>query len=213
MLFRSAGQKAGGELPIPVAQSNNVTTIEYKKFGVGLTFTPTVLNGSMINLRIEPEVSQVDETSGSFKTGSITIPRIIVSRASTVVELKSGQSFAIAGLLQNTSTTTTEQLPWLGDIPVLGTLFRSRSFQQRETELAIIVTPHLVQPVRPGQKLRTPLDSHRPGNDVDQFLLGQTEVPRDGTSRVAPFAPVANAARSAGQGHILDITGASNGRR
>jgi pilus assembly protein CpaC len=216
-LVTMSGEKAsflaGGELPIPVAQSNNVTTIEYKKFGVGLTFTPTVLNGSMINLRIEPEVSQVDESSGSFKTGSITIPRIIVSRASTVVELKSGQSFAIAGLLQNTSTTTTEQLPWLGDIPVLGTLFRSRSFQQRETELAIIVTPHLVQPVRPGQKLRTPLDNQRPGNDVDQFLLGQTEVPRDGTSRVAPFSPVANAARSAGQGHILDITGASNGRR
>jgi pilus assembly protein CpaC len=216
-LVTMSGEKAsflaGGELPIPVAQSNNVTTIEYKKFGVGLTFTPTVLNGSMINLRIEPEVSQVDESSGSFKTGSITIPRIIVSRASTVVELKSGQSFAIAGLLQNTSTTTTEQLPWLGDIPVLGTLFRSRSFQQRETELAIIVTPHLVQPVRPGQKLRTPLDNQRPGNDVDQFLLGQTEVSREGTSRVAPFTAVANAARSAGQGHILDITGVSNGRR
>ncbi len=216
-LITMSGEKAsflaGGELPIPVAQSNNVTTIEYKKFGVGLTFTPTVLEGSLINLRIEPEVSQVDETSGSFKAGSITIPRITVSRASTVVELKSGQSFAIAGLLQNTSATTTEQLPWLGDIPVLGALFRSRSFQQRETELAIIVTPHLVQPIRPGQKVRTPLDNARPGNDVDQFLLGQTEVSRDGSRRVGPIAPAATAARSAGQGHILDLTGATDGRR
>jgi pilus assembly protein CpaC len=216
-LITMSGEKAsflaGGELPIPVAQANNVTTVEYKKFGVGLTFTPTVLDGSMINLRIEPEVSQVDETSGSFKAGSITIPRITVSRASTVVELKSGQSFAIAGLLQNTSATTTEQLPWLGDIPVLGALFRSRSFQQRETELAIIVTPHLVQPIRPGQKLRTPLDNARPGNDVEQFLLGQTEVSRDGSRRVAPINPAATAARNAGQGHILDLTGGTNGRR
>jgi pilus assembly protein CpaC len=216
-LITMSGEKAsflaGGELPIPIAQSNNVTTIEYKKFGVGLTFTPTVLAGSMINLRVEPEVSQIDEASGSFKTGSITIPRIIVSRASTVVELKSGQSFAIAGLLQNTSTTTTEQLPWLGDVPILGALFRSRSFQQKETELAIIVTPHLVQPTRPGQRLRTPIDNTRPGNDVDQFLLGQTEVPKDGSSRRGPLSTQAAAHRAAGQGHILDLSGAANGVR
>lgn len=214
-LITMSGEKAsflaGGELPIPIAQSNNVTTIEYKKFGVGLTFTPTVLQGSLINLRIEPEVSQVDEASGSFRAGSITIPRLIVSRASTVVELKSGQSFAIAGLLQNTSTTTTEQLPWLGDVPVLGTLFRSRSFQQKETELAIIVTPHLVQPTRPGERLRTPTDNTRPGNDVDQFLLGRSEVSRDGTPRHGPINPLAAAHRAAGQGHILDLHGAING--
>jgi pilus assembly protein CpaC len=214
-LITMSGEKAsflaGGELPIPIAQANNVTTIEYKKFGVGLTFTPTVLSGSMINLRVEPEVSQVDESSGSFRAGSITIPRLIVSRASTVVELKSGQSFAIAGLLQNTSTTTTEQLPWLGDVPVLGTLFRSRSFQQKETELAIIVTPHLVQPSRPGEKLRTPLDNTRPGNDVDQFLMGRSEVSRDGNARRMPINPMAAAHRAAGQGHILDLNGGSNG--
>jgi pilus assembly protein CpaC len=214
-LITMSGEKAsflaGGELPIPVSQINNVTTIEYKKFGVGLTFTPTVLQGGMINLRVEPEVSQVDEASGSFKTGSITIPRIIVSRASTVVELKTGQSFAIAGLLQNVNTTTTEQLPWLGDVPVLGTLFRSRSFQQKETELAIIVTPHLVQPTRPGERLRVPTDNLRPGNDVDRFLLGRAEVPRDAAAPRVPINPMAAAHRAAGQGHILDLNGGSNG--
>jgi pilus assembly protein CpaC len=216
-LITMSGEKAsflaGGELPIPIAQQNNVTTIEFKKFGVGLTFTPTVLSDGLINLRIEPEVSQVDEASGSFKAGSITIPRIIVNRASTVVELKTGQSFAIAGLMQNTSTATTEQFPWLGDVPILGTLFKSRSFQQKETELAIIVTPHLVQPTRPGQRLRGPTDNTRPGNDVDQFLLGQSEVQRDGTSRRGPVNPKAAAHRNAGQGHILDLSGASNATR
>jgi pilus assembly protein CpaC len=92
-------------------------------------------------------------------------------------------------------------------------LFRSKSFQQKETELAIIVTPHLVQPVRPGQKLKTPLDNTRPGNDLEQFLLGRSEVPKDGHPRVAPVEPLAAAARQAGTGHIIDLTGVSNGAR
>jgi pilus assembly protein CpaC len=212
-LITMSGEKAsflaGGEIPIPVAQQQGQISVEFKKFGVGLTFTPTVLAGSMVNLRIEPEVSQVDQSADAIKIGSITVPRIIVSRASTVVELKSGQSFAIAGLLQNTTTTTTEQLPWIADIPVLGTLFRSKSFQQKETELAIIVTPHLVQPFRPGQKIRTPLDNSRPGNDVDQFLMGRSEVPKDGYRRQPPVDPLASAARAGGSGHILDL-GVSN---
>jgi pilus assembly protein CpaC len=202
---------AGGELPIPVAQKDNAITVEFKKFGVGLNFTPTVLAGSMINLKVEPEVSQVDEASGSFKVGAITIPRILVSRVSTVVELKSGQSFAIAGLLQNNSQALTEQLPWAADLPVIGALFRSKSFQQKETELVVIVTPHLVQPARPGQNLRAPTDTTRPGNDVDQFLLGRSEVPKAGYPRQGPFDPVAAASRKAGTGHILDLSGASNG--
>jgi pilus assembly protein CpaC len=212
-LVTMSGEKAsflaGGEIPIPVAQQQGQISIEFKKFGVGLTFTPTVLAGSLINLRIEPEVSQVDPTTESIRIGSITIPRIIVSRASTVVELKSGQSFAIAGLLQNTTTSTTEQLPWVADIPVLGTLFRSKSFQQRETELAIIVTPHLVQPVKPGQRLRTPFDNTRPGNDVDQFVLGRSEVAADGYRRQGPIDPIAAAARASGAGHILDLGGSN----
>lgn len=212
-LITMSGEKAsflaGGEIPIPVQQSFGVTTVDYKKVGVGLVFTPTVLSEGMINLRIEPEVSNVD-TSGGTTIGGLTIPRISVSRASTVVELKSGQSFAIAGLLQNTTTSVAEQLPWAGDLPVIGALFRSRSFQQKETELAIIVTPHLVQPVRPGQKLKTPLDNTRPGNDVDQFLMGRSEVPRDGHRRRGPIEPNAAPTRQAGTGHILDFPGVSN---
>jgi pilus assembly protein CpaC len=200
---------AGGEIPVPVSQALGVATVEYKKVGVGLVFTPTVLSQGMINLRIEPEVSNIDATGGAT-VGGITVPRISVSRASTVVELKSGQSFAIAGLMQNSSTSVAEQLPWAGDLPIIGALFRSRSYQQKETELAIIVTPHLVQPVRPGQKLRTPLDNTRPGNDVDQFLLGRSEVPRDGYPRVGPVEPLAAAARQAGTGHIIDFPGAAS---
>jgi pilus assembly protein CpaC len=216
-LVTMSGEKAsflaGGEIPIPVAQQGGQISVDFKKFGVGLTFTPTVLSGSMINLRIEPEVSQVDPTAESIKIGSIVIPRIIVSRASTVVELKSGQSFAIAGLLQSTNTVLTEQLPWIGEIPVVGTLFRSKSFQQKETELAIIVTPHLVQPVRPGQKLRSPLDNTRPPTDAEVFVGGRSEVPSDGYRRQSPIEPVAAAHRNAAGGHILDLTGASTSGR
>jgi pilus assembly protein CpaC len=216
-LVTLSGEKAsflaGGEIPIPVAQSQGAVSVEFKKFGVGLTFTPTVLAGSMINLKIEPEVSQVDTATDAIKVGQITIPRLIVSRASTVVELKSGQSFAVAGLLQSVNQATTEQVPWLGEVPVIGSLFRSKSFQKKETELAIIVTPHLVQPVRPGQRLRTPLDTTAPANDVDRFLIGRQEVPRDGYPRTAPFEPLAAAHRQAGQGHILDISGVNNASR
>jgi pilus assembly protein CpaC len=215
-LITMSGEKAsflaGGEIPIPVAQALGVTTVDYKKVGVGLVFTPTVLSEGMINLRIEPEVSNIDTTGGAT-IGGITIPRISVSRASTVVELKSGQSFAIAGLLQNTTSSVSDQVPWAGDLPVIGALFRSRSFQQKETELAIIVTPHLVQPVRPGQKLKTPLDNTRPGNDVDQFLMGRSEVPRDGHPRRGPIEPIAAPTRQAGTGHILDLSGVNNGSR
>jgi pilus assembly protein CpaC len=215
-LVTISGEKAsflaGGEIPVPVSQALGVATVEYKKVGVGLVFTPTVLSGGMINLRIEPEVSNIDSSGGAM-VGGVLVPRISVSRASTVVELKSGQSFAIAGLLQTSTTTVAEQLPWMGELPVIGALFRSRSFQQKETELAIIVTPHLVQPVTPGQRLRTPLDNTRPGNDAEQFLIGRSEVPKAGHPRIAPVEPVAAAARQVGTGHIIDITGVTNGAR
>jgi pilus assembly protein CpaC len=215
-LVTMSGEKAsflaGGEIPVPVSQALGVATVEYKKVGVGLVFTPTVLSEGMINLRIEPEVSNIDATGGAT-VGGVQVPRISVSRASTVVELKSGQSFAIAGLLQNSSTSVAEQLPWAGDLPILGALFRSRSYQQKETELAIIVTPHLVQPVKPGQRLRTPHDNTRPGNDADQFLIGRSEVPKDGHPRQGPIEPVAAPSRQAGTGHILDFPGANNGAR
>jgi pilus assembly protein CpaC len=166
---------AGGEFPIPVQSNLGAITIEFKKFGVGLAFTPTVLDNGMINLKIEPEVSQLDPTN-FVQVGNIRVPALIVRRANTTVELRDGQSFAIGGLLQTITTTDQSQLPWLGDVPVLGTLIRSANYQKRETDLAIIVTPRLVRPTKPGDTLRTPLDNTSPGNDADVFLLGRAEA-------------------------------------
>lgn len=166
---------AGGEFPIPVASNLGVVTVEFKKYGVGLAFTPTVLGDGVINLRIEPEVSQIDPTT-TITVGNITIPALIVRRANTTVELRDGQSFAIAGLLQSINTTDQKQLPWLADVPVLGALARSASYQKKETDLVIIVTPRIVRPARPGDVLRTPLDGSKPANDAEFFLLGQSEI-------------------------------------
>src|SRR6185436_12680420 len=166
---------AGGEFPIPVSSTLGSTTVEWKKYGVGLAFTPTVLGDSVINLKIEPEVSQIDPTT-SVSVGSVSVPALIVRRANTTVELRDGQSFAIAGLLQATSSTDQKQLPWLADVPVLGALMRSAAYQKKETDLVIIVTPRLVRPARPGDPLRTPLDTTKPANDPDLFLLGQAEL-------------------------------------
>jgi pilus assembly protein CpaC len=179
-LIALSGEKAsflaGGEFPIPVAGSFQQITVEYKKFGVGLTFLPTVLANGVINLKIEPEVSHIDQTN-SIRTGVVAIPAITVRRASTTIELRDGQSFAIAGLLQSVTTDTQQQLPWLADVPILGALFRSASFEKNETDLAIIVTPRLVKPAKPGQKLRSPLDDALPASDADLFLTGKQEIP------------------------------------
>jgi pilus assembly protein CpaC len=185
---------AGGEFPVPVASDRDKITVDYKKFGVGLSFLPTVLEDGVINLRIEPEVSQIDPTT-AVRTASVAVPGIIVRRASTVVELRDGQSFAIAGLLQSYSSEQQQQLPWLGDIPIIGALFRSAAFERRETDLAIIVTPRLVRPAAPGQRLRTPLDSTVRANDAEFFLAGRQEIPVAG-ARGSTVVPVS--------GHILD---------
>jgi pilus assembly protein CpaC len=188
---------AGGEFPIPVPGSLGSVTIDYKRYGVGLAFTPTVLRGGLINLKIEPEVSQLD-TSHPVQVAGISVPPLIVRRASTTVELRDGQSFVIGGLLQNDSTTAQEQLPWLGDVPVLGALFRSAAYQKNETDLAIIVTPHLVRPIAPGTPVKTPLDNSLPANDIDFFLMGKSEItPAD--ARMAVGQTQANV------GHILDL--------
>jgi len=188
---------AGGEFPIPVPGALGQVTIDYKRFGVGLAFTPTVLKDGLINLKIEPEVSQLD-TSNPVQVAGISVPPLIVRRASTTVELRDGQSFVIGGLLQNTSSTAQEQLPWIGDVPVLGALFRSTQYQKNETDLAIIVTPRLVRPARPGDMIKTPLDSTLPANDVDLFLMGKSEIPRE-TARLAAGAALPI------NGHILDL--------
>lgn len=196
---------AGGEIPIPIAnQTFNGSpeiTVTYKDFGVKLAFTPTVLRNGQIHLQLEPEVSEIDPTLSVAVGGGVSVPGLSKRSAKTSVELRDGQSFAIAGLLQTQSNRSIQQLPWLGSIPVLGALFRSTAFQEQETELVVIVTPALVHPARPGQPLRTPLDATLPANDVDLFVDGRTEVKRDPrafvTSRGGVVAPY---------GHILPDT-------
>jgi pilus assembly protein CpaC len=181
---------AGGEFPFPVSAEDDKISVEFKKFGIGLAFTPTVLSAGQINLKIEPEVSDLDPTNFIKVSRDIEIPSLVVRRASTTVELRDGQSFAIAGLLQSNHIKNQRQLPWLGDVPVLGTLLRSAAWQKKETDLVIIVTPRLVKPKVPGQRLVTPLDSHLPSNDKEFFLKGKQEI------KVTPPA--------ARVGHILD---------
>jgi pilus assembly protein CpaC len=171
---------AGGEFPVPVASSPvagsfPTVTIEFKKFGVELAFVPTVLSRGVINLRVEPSVSELD-FQNAVSIGGTVIPALTRRDARTTVELRDGQSFAIAGLLQTRNRQGVSQVPWIGSVPVLGTLFRSASYQQQETDLVIIVTPRLVAPAVPGQQLASPLDSRLPANDVDFFLNGQMEV-------------------------------------
>ena len=170
---------AGGEFPVPIPNTTTngfpTVTIDYKKFGVELAFVPTVLSRGVINLRIEPSVSELDFANAVVIQGT-SVPALTRRDARTTVELRDGQSFAIAGLLQTRNRQDVSQLPWIGSVPVLGTLFSSKSYQQQETDLVIIVTPHLVAPAVPGQQLASPLDSRLPANDVDFFLNGQMEV-------------------------------------
>jgi pilus assembly protein CpaC len=194
---------AGGEFPFPVAGTNNTVSIEFKKFGVGLAFTPTVAADGVINLKIEPEVSQIDPTN-SVRVGGVEVPSLIVRRANTTVELRDGQSFAIAGLLQSINETNRNQLPWIGNIPILGALFSSNAYNKKESDLVIIVTPRIVRPTRPGDVVRTPLDNTLPPNDVDFFVNGIQEISpnlarkmRAYEMNVPPNRPYT--------GHLLDI--------
>jgi pilus assembly protein CpaC len=188
---------AGGEFPVPVPGTLGQVAIDYKRYGVGLAFTPTVLDRGLINLKIEPEVSQLDPAH-PVQVAGISVPPLIVRRASTTVELRDGQSFVIGGLLQNVNTTDQQQLPWLGDVPVLGALFRSASYQKNETDLVIIVTPRLVRPARPGDEIKTPLGSTLPPNDPEFFLLGKNEITRK-SARIALGAELPET------GHIIDL--------
>jgi len=181
---------AGGEVPIPVAESDGKVTVQFKEYGVRLNFTPVVLDNGLINLKLEPEVSQVDD-SVRVTTGAVSIPSFITRRASTTIEVRDGQSFAMAGLLQSTHTKVQDQIPVLGELPIIGALARSSNFQKQETDLVIIVTPHLVKPAAPGQRLRTPFDLRRPSNDKDFFLNGKLEV-ENKQERAQP-APVVRA--------------------
>jgi pilus assembly protein CpaC len=193
---------AGGEFPVPVSQDgsgNNATiTVEFKDFGVGLAFTPTVINGDLINLVVSPEVSQIDP-QGSISTSGFAIPSLVTRRATTTVELRDGQSFSIAGLLQTDYADTVEQFPWVGDVPVLGALFRSTEFRRRESELVVIVTPRLVKPV-PAGTLTTAADNFIPPTDFDLFFHGQID------GRPTPIAGAAISGEggiSGSYGHIV----------
>ncbi|MDA5093102.1 type II and III secretion system protein family protein [Aliiroseovarius sp. KMU-50] len=187
----------GGEVPISraVVGENGSTAEEtaYREYGVRLNFRPVVLDQGLIQLRIRPEVSDIDETP---RNGIGFISR----KADTTVSLRDGQSFAIAGLLDVSNTRGVEQLPWLGQVPILGALFRSTEFQKRETDLVILVTPKLVRPAAPNEPLATPFDTTRSSNDVELFLLGMLEVDRrmlrsfrEGDGVVGPY------------GHMIDL--------
>jgi pilus assembly protein CpaC len=170
---------AGGKILVPVAQDNNKVTLEEKEFGVGLRFTPTVLAGGRINLRVAPEVSELSREgvglSAAGFAGASILPLITTRRAATTVELRDGQSFAIGGLIKNNRTAHVNGLPILGELPVLGALFRSTDFQQDRTELLFVVTPRLVQPLPADYKL--PTDSVTAPGRARLFLGGQLEGP------------------------------------
>jgi len=170
---------AGGEFPVPVAQGNSAISIEYKQFGVGLAFTPIVLADGRISMRVRPEVSELSE-AGSVKLGGFVVPSLTTRRAETTVELGSGQSFMIAGLLQNRNRNNIEKAPFLGDLPILGMLFRSTSYQRDETELVIVVTPYLVRPV--SRQLAIPADGYRAPTDTQLNIEGQTFEGRSGVA-------------------------------
>ena len=166
---------AGGEFPVPEVGATGTPSFGFQPYGVGLSFTPTALHNGIINLVIKPEVSQIDPTHTVTVAGT-SVPGLITRKASTTLELRDGQSFMLGGLLQNNGTNDIDQLPWLGDIPVLGALFRSTEYQKNETDLVILVTPHIVKPMAPTDPKHTPLDNTLPPNDIDLFLMGETEV-------------------------------------
>jgi pilus assembly protein CpaC len=174
MSGQTASFLVGGEYPIPVALRDNVVTIQYKQYGVSLAFVPTVMSQGRISLRVRPEVSELSEQGAVRLTAgnsSIQIPALTVRRAETTVELGSGQSFAIAGLLQDGSRNLGRAVPGIGEIPILGTLFRSGRFQRNETELVIIITPYIVTPTSNPTALRAPTDSFVPPNEVERVFF------------------------------------------
>ncbi|PAQ07483.1 type II and III secretion system protein family protein [Mesorhizobium temperatum] len=189
-----ASFNAGGEVPIRTDDGDGEISVEFKQFGVNLLFTPIVLDDDKINIRLAPEVSDL---TGFTTAGD---PIFTNRKLSTVVELRDGQSFAIGGLLSSKNTKIQEQVPWLGQVPIVGALFRNSSNQKEETELVVIVTPRIVRPVKPGEQLATPFDKTRPANDPEFFVLGQLEVTKDmvrkyelGQGVVGPY------------GHMLDL--------
>ncbi len=175
---------AGGEIPIPLSQGLGAVTVEFKQYGVSLSFTPTVLSDGRISMRVRPEVSQLTD-AGSVRLNGFTIPGITTRRTETTVELGSGQAFMIGGLLSNGQNSNVDKAPFLGDLPVLGALFRSNGFKRNETELMIVVTPYLVRPVSP-QQIVLPGAGLRSANDAERLIAGQTFMGKSGEKDPVP---------------------------
>ncbi len=177
---------AGGEFPIPLSQGLGTTTVEYKNYGVSLAYTPTVLANGRISIRVRPEVSELS-SQGAVTLNGFQIPALTIRRAETTVELGSGQSFMIAGLLSNNSQNTIDRAPGVGEIPILGNLFRSTEYRRGETELVIIVTPYLVEPVS-DHEIHLPTDGYNAPSAAEQFLLNREHNGVSGQSRPMPRA-------------------------
>lgn len=189
---------AGGEFPVPVPQGLGTVGIEYKKFGVALSFTPTVLSDRKINIKVQPEVSELDTSTGTTIQGT-SVPGITTRSVTTTIELADGQSFAIAGLLKDTVRETVSKFPFLGEIPILGAMFRSTSYQRNETELVVIVTPHLVRPLDMARQ-KLPTDDYIDPTDAEFYLLGLLK----GRTPAAPRSPVGLKGRTEGEfGHAV----------
>jgi len=203
-LIALSGQEAkflaGGEFPVPVSQDGGEITIQYKPFGVELNFIPTVIDGDIINLQLEAAVSSIDPTN-SFTQSGFTVAAFRRRETSTTVELRDGESFAIAGLISDDFRDLSGQVPWLGDIPILGALFRSAEYQRQQTELVIIITAHLVTPTR-GEALALPTDRFRPPTERDLFLNGRVAGTVSPTTGGA--AEVARQDFSGSYGYVLD---------
>ncbi|MEP9401751.1 type II and III secretion system protein family protein [Sphingomonas sp. VNH70] len=187
---------AGGEIPIPISQGLGAVSVEYKQYGVSLAYTPTVLADGRISMRVRPEVSQLT-AAGSVQLNGTTIPALSTRRVETTVELGSGQSIVIGGLLQNSHDNSIEKAPGLGDLPIIGSLFRSNGFTRNETELVIVITPYLVKPVDSQSQIALPTDSYKTPSDVERVLLGQLQGAGRETARPVPTMAPAPAATPA----------------
>jgi len=177
---------AGGEFPIPLSQGLGTTTIEYKKYGVSLSYTPTVLSNGRISIRVRPEVSELS-SQGAVTLNGFQVPALTIRRAETTVELGSGQSFMIAGLLNNNAQNTIDKAPGVGDLPILGNLFRSTQFQKGQTELVIVVTPYLVNPVDDSE-IKLPTDGFQAASTGQQLLMNYDHDGVSGATRPMPSA-------------------------
>jgi pilus assembly protein CpaC len=191
---------AGGEYPVPVSQDNGEVTVEFKPFGIELAFVPRVVDTKLINLELKAAVSDIDPTKGISING-FSIDAFTRRETSTTVELQDGESFAIAGLIEDNFLDNSSQLPWLGDIPVLGALFRSADYQRSQTELVIIITAHLVTPTR-GEALALPTDRVKPPSERDLFLFGRTTASERPTRGAA--SEVAKQDFSGSYGYVMD---------